>query len=139
MKKEATYWELKDKCFGRALGKLKAFGFRVFICNKETRDKDYRWAYFCDVGGVLGYIQENDLGIGIDFGTIHKPTKGIGSGLSCEYKGKKLKAIYDFDREEAKVAFSHDGGWLRGEDLALVKKVTVQECKDIINGRLVEI
>lgn len=56
MKKEATYWELKDKCFGRALGKLKAFGFRVFICNKETRDKDYRWAYFCDVDGILGYI-----------------------------------------------------------------------------------
>ena len=139
MKKEATYWELKDKCFGRALGKLKTFGFRVFICNKEIRDKDYRWAYFCDVDDVLGYIQQSDLGIGINFGTIHKPTNGIGSGLSCEYKGKKLEDIYDFDREEAEVAFSYDGGWLKREDLVLVRKVTVEECKDIINGRLVEI
>ena len=63
----------------QAVEVVKSFGYRCFFPRFYTLQKHPTYCFITD-GTNIGYMQANELGYGICFSTIHKPSRENGTG-----------------------------------------------------------
>ncbi len=107
----------KNKTLQDVADMLKAAGMDIYIGNWRTDFGKPSYFHFVE-GNNIGYCQYDDL-CGIKFSTVHKPTKGIGTGFGCQ---DMYEVISSITVEEARRAFMFAPHWARHSEVAAVKK-----------------
>ena len=110
----------KKETFLAYCKEIKALGYKVLISDDEY----FNYGYIVNSENKIGYFQLGTYGYGIQFSTMHKPTRDIGTGFGLDADGDYKT---EMTRQVVDRCFEFAPSWAKGGDVAQVKKWDADE------------